>query len=40
MKRGNTGVAHEAHIGGAIFGILYVTLLDPNKLLTFLQILF
>jgi membrane associated rhomboid family serine protease len=23
-KRGNTGIAHDAHLGGAIFGILFV----------------
>lgn len=38
MKRGNSGVAHEAHLGGAFFGILYVILLEPNKLLTFFEL--
>ncbi|MBM3430101.1 MAG: rhomboid family intramembrane serine protease [Bacteroidetes bacterium] len=40
MRRGNTGIAHEAHIGGALFGILYVTLLEPNKLITFFELIF
>lgn len=32
-KRGNTGVAHDAHLGGAIFGILFVlfTNIDAGK---------
>lgn len=32
-KRGNTGIAHDAHIGGAIFGILFVlfTNIDAGK---------
>jgi len=39
MKRGNSGIAHEAHIGGALFGILYVTLLEPKKLITFFELI-
>lgn len=32
-KRGNTGVAHDAHLGGAIFGIVFVlfTNIDAGK---------
>lgn len=32
-KRGNTGIAHDAHLGGAIFGILFVlfTNIDAGK---------
>jgi len=39
MKRGTSGIAHEAHIGGALFGILYVTLLEPTKLITFIELI-
>ena len=28
MKKGASGIAHDAHIGGAIFGILFVLLID------------
>ncbi len=30
-KRGNTGVAHDAHFGGAVFGILYVLIIASYK---------
>ncbi len=30
-KRGNTGIAHDAHIGGAIFGIIYVLFINIDK---------
>jgi membrane associated rhomboid family serine protease len=30
-KRGGTGIAHDAHIGGALFGILYVLLINVDK---------
>lgn len=30
-KRGNSGIAHDAHIGGAVFGILYVLLINIDK---------
>lgn len=32
-KRGNTGIAHDAHLGGAVFGILFVlfTNIDAGK---------
>ena len=30
-KRGNTGIAHDAHIGGAIFGIIYVLIINIDK---------
>jgi membrane associated rhomboid family serine protease len=30
-KRGNTGIAHDAHIGGALFGILYVLIINIDK---------
>lgn len=30
-KRGGSGIAHDAHIGGAIFGILYVLFINIDK---------
>lgn len=38
MQRGGSGIAHDAHIGGALFGILFVLLIDPNKGAEFLSI--
>lgn len=40
MKRGNTGIANDGHISGALFGILFVLLLMPNKALDFIYIFF
>lgn len=40
MKRGGTGIAHDAHIGGAVFGILFVLLLNINKGKEFLDLFF
>lgn len=39
-RRGNTGVAHDAHIGGAIFGILYVLIINIDKGKEFLSLIF
>ncbi len=36
-KRGNTGIAHDAHIGGAILGVLYVLFINFGKLANFFQ---
>lgn len=30
-RRGGTGIAHDAHIGGAIFGIVYVLIINIGK---------
>ena len=30
-KKGKSGIAHDAHIGGALFGILYVLIVDIEK---------
>jgi len=38
MKKGASGIAHDAHIGGAIFGILFVLLIDADKGVKFLEI--
>ena len=40
MKKGTTNIAHDAHIGGALFGIFFVLLLNPNKGLEFFQAIF
>ena len=34
-KRGGTRIAHDAHLAGAIFGILFMTALDYNYILNF-----
>ncbi|MFM6934537.1 MAG: rhomboid family intramembrane serine protease [Flavobacteriales bacterium] len=38
LKKGNTGIAHDAHIGGAIFGLLFVLMLDPQKAIQFVHL--
>lgn len=38
-KRGGTGIAHDAHIGGAIFGIIYVLIINIDKGKEFIQII-
>jgi len=38
-KRGNTGVAHDAHIGGAVFGIVYVIATQFNQFQAFIAYL-
>lgn len=39
-KKGGTGIAHDAHIGGAIFGILYVLIINIDKGKEFFSIIF
>lgn len=39
-KRGNSGIAHDAHIGGALFGVLYVLLFNIDKGKEFIQLFF
>lgn len=36
-KKGNSNVAHDAHFGGAIFGILYVLLINFSKGTAFIE---
>jgi membrane associated rhomboid family serine protease len=36
-KRGGTGIAHDAHIGGAILGIIYVLIINFEKGKAFLN---
>lgn len=40
LRRGGTGIAHDAHIGGALFGILYVLILDFEKGEQFFDLIF
>ncbi|MFY7942986.1 MAG: rhomboid family intramembrane serine protease [Crocinitomicaceae bacterium] len=40
MRRGGTGIAHDAHIGGAIFGIIYCLLLNLDKGKQFIDLIF
>ncbi len=37
MKRGQSNIGHDAHIGGALFGVLFVLLLNPSKGTLFIQ---
>ncbi|MBU2019800.1 MAG: rhomboid family intramembrane serine protease [Bacteroidetes bacterium] len=36
-KRGGTGIAHDAHIGGAILGIIYILVINFDKGKNFLN---
>jgi len=40
LRRGKGNIAHDAHIGGALFGILYVLLIEPSKGSEFVQLIF
>lgn len=40
MKKGNTGIAHDAHIGGAIFGLLFVLMMDAQKGMQFVHLFY
>lgn len=40
LRRGKGNIAHDAHIGGALFGIVYVLLIEPNKGSEFVQLIF
>lgn len=40
LRRGGTGIAHDAHIGGALFGVLYVLILDFEKGRQFFDLIF
>ena len=39
-KRGGTGIAHDAHIGGAIFGVIYVLIINIDKGREFIETIF
>ena len=36
-KRGGTGVAHDAHLWGALFGLLFVALIEPSAYVKFFE---
>ncbi len=36
-KKGNDGVNHDAHLYGAIFGIIFILIINPNSALNFLE---
>ncbi|NOQ75334.1 MAG: rhomboid family intramembrane serine protease [Crocinitomix sp.] len=36
-KKGGTGIAHDAHFAGAIFGVLFITAVDYHYLLNFFK---
>lgn len=40
LKRGKSNIAHDAHIGGALFGILYVAIINFEKIRLFIQLIF
>jgi membrane associated rhomboid family serine protease len=40
LKKGNTGIAHDVHIGGAIFGIIFILLINFDKGKEFIYIIF
>jgi membrane associated rhomboid family serine protease len=40
LRKGGTGIAHDAHIGGALFGIIYVLILDIEKGKQFFDLIF
>jgi len=39
-KRGTSRVAHDAHISGAIFGLVFIALVDYNYYITFFEAIF
>ena len=39
LRRGKGNIAHDAHIGGAFFGIIYILLINPQKGINFLELI-
>jgi len=39
-KRGNDNVGHDVHFWGAVYGIVFITLINPDFLLEFIRVLF
>lgn len=37
MRRGNSNIANDGHLSGALFGILFALVLDPSKLNSFIS---
>lgn len=40
FRHGNTNIAHDAHIGGAIFGVIYILIINIEKGKELLNIIF
>ncbi len=40
MRSGKTNIAHDAHIGGALFGIVYILFVNIDKGREFIQLIF
>lgn len=40
LKKGKSNIAHDAHIGGALFGVLFVALINVEKIKLFIQLIF
>lgn len=39
-RRGNSGVAHDAHIGGALFGVIYILIINIDKGKQLIELIF
>jgi len=39
-KRGRTNIAHDAHIAGALFGIIFIIAINPNYIINFFNSIF
>lgn len=39
-RRGNSGIAHDAHIGGAIFGVIYILIINIDKAKQLIELIF
>jgi membrane associated rhomboid family serine protease len=39
-KKGGTGIAHDAHFGGAVFGIAYILFINFDKGKEFISYIF
>jgi membrane associated rhomboid family serine protease len=40
LKKGKSNIAHDAHIGGAIFGLIYLGIINVDKIKQFTHIIF
>ncbi len=39
LRKGKGNIAHDAHIGGALFGIIYILLICPQKGVNFIELI-
>jgi membrane associated rhomboid family serine protease len=39
-RRGGTGIAHDAHLGGALYGIIYTLIINPDTGKYFFSLIF